>query len=197
MGMNKSTTKPWWLIAIGIVGGLFGAAIMILFTSQPRGEAVVLLPPPTPKPILVHVTGAVTNPDLYSLPPGSNVQDAIETAGGLLPEAYTDTLNLATKLEDGDKLLLPFQPQPDSNLPQENNHTSSTAETKFPININTATLDELDILPGIGEVKAQAIIEYRQSNGAFVAIEQIQNVSGIGPATFEKIENLITVNENP
>jgi competence protein ComEA len=195
--MNKNSTKSWWQLPIGIISGLLGAAILMLFNSQPRGEAVILLPPPTPKPILVHVTGAVANPDVYSLLPDSHVQDAIEAAGGLLPEAYTDTLNLATKLENGDKVLVPFQPQNNPNLSQESDETSRDNEAKFPININTATLDELDLLPGIGEVKGQAIITYRESHGAFIAIEQIQNVSGIGSVTFEKIKDLITVNENP
>lgn len=195
--MNKSSTKTWWHLGIGIIIGFLEAGILLLFTSQPRGEAVVLLPPPTPKPILVHVTGAVANPDVYSLPPGSHVQDVIDIAGGLLPEAYTDTLNLATKLEDGDKILVPFQPQNNSNLPQESSEPLSNAEAKFPININTATIDQLDLLPSIGEVKAQAIIDYRENNGSFVTIEQIQNVSGIGPATFDKIKDLITVNSNP
>jgi competence protein ComEA len=195
--MEKRSLNSWWLLAIGVIGGLLGAAILMLFTSQPRGEAVILLPPPTPKPILIHVTGAVANPDVYSLVPGSRVQEAIEAAGGLLPEAYTDTLNLATKLEDGGKVLVPFQPQEEPNISQESTGTTKNAEAEFPININTATIDELDLLPGIGAVKSQAIIDYRESNGPFVVIEQIQNVSGIGPATFEKIKEMITVNINP
>lgn len=195
--MGKRTLTSWWLFIIGIVGGLLGAAILILFTNQPRGEAVVLLPPPTPKPILVHVSGAVTNPDVYPLPPGSHVQEAIEAAGGLLSQADTDTLNLAFKLEDGEKILVPFKPEERVNLPQEASGNMEESQTEFPININSATLDELTRLPGIGEVKGQAIIAYRQANGPFVVIEQIQNVSGIGPATFEKIKDLITVDDNP
>jgi competence protein ComEA len=195
--MGKRPLAPWWLIVIGIVGGLLGAAILMLFTSQPRGEAVVLLPPPTPEPIQVHVTGAVTNPDVYSLPPDSHVQEAIDSAGGLRPEAYTDSLNLATKLEDGDKILVPYQPHEEAALPQEIDGGTTDTQTGFPININTATMDELDLLPGIGEVKGQAIIDYRESNGPYVVIEQIQNVSGIGPATFEKIKDLITVSDHP
>jgi competence protein ComEA len=195
--MGKRPLPSWWRLVIGIVGGLLGAGILMLFTSQPRGEAVVLLPPPTPEPILVHVTGAVTNPDVYSLPPGSHVQEAIDAAGGLRSEAYTDSLNLATKLEDGDKILVPFQPQGEDTFHQEIDGSTSDTQTEFPININTATSDELDLLPGIGEVKGQAIIDYRESNGPFVVIEQIQNVSGIGAATFEKIKDLITVGDQP
>ena len=195
--MNKSSTKLWWYLAIGILCGLFGAAIFMLFNSQPRGEAVTLLPPPTPKPIMVHVTGAVNNPDVYLLPRDSHVQDAIEAAGGFLPEAYIDTLNLASKLEDGNKVLVPFQSQNEPAGSLESEEVSKDTEAVFPIDINTATLDALVLLPGIGEVKGQAIIDYRESHGPFIAIEQIQNVSGIGPATFEKIKDLITINTNP
>lgn len=195
--MGKRNLNSWWLLIIGIVGGLLGAAILMLFTGQPRGEAVTLLPPPTPKPILIHVSGAVANPDVYQLSPNSHVREAIEAAGGLLPEANTDTLNLASKLEDGEKILVPFKSQEGAALPQETNGNTEDSQIKFPININVATLDQLTHLPGIGEVKGQAIIDYREANGAFVVIEQIQNVSGIGPATFEKIKDLITVDDNP
>jgi competence protein ComEA len=195
--MGKRPLTSWWFLIIGIVGGLIGAAILMLFTSQPRGEAVALLPPPTPVPILVHVTGAVTNPDVYSLPPDSHVQEAIDAAGGLLPEAYTDSLNFATKLEDGDKILVPYQPHEEAAVPKEIDGSTTDTQIGFLININTATLDELNRLPGIGEVKGQAIIAYRESNGPFAVIEQIQNVSGIGPATFEKIKDKITVGEHP
>jgi competence protein ComEA len=195
--MGKQNLNSWWLLIIGIVGGLLGAAILMLFTSQPRGEAVVLLPPPAPKPILVHVSGAITNPGVYKLHPNSHIQEAIEAAGGLLPEADTDTLNLASKLEDGEKILVPYKSQEGAVLPQETNGNTEDSQIIYPININTATLDELILLPGIGEVKGQAIIDYREANGPFVVIEQIQNVSGIGPTTFENIKDLITVDVNP
>jgi competence protein ComEA len=195
--MGKRTSNSWWLLIIGIVGGLLGAAILMLFTSQPRGEEVVLLPPPTPKPILVHVSGAVAIPDVYHLPPDCHVQEAIKAAGGLLPEADTNTLNLASKLEDGEKIFVPYKPQEGAALQQETSGNTEDSQTEFPININTATLDELSLLPGIGDVKGQAIIDYREANGAFAVIEQIQNVSGIGPATFEKIKDLITITDHP
>ncbi|TES89062.1 MAG: ComEA family DNA-binding protein [Anaerolineales bacterium] len=195
--MKILPTKSWWQLAIGILGGLLGAAILLLFNSQPRGEAVSILPPPSPAPIRVHVTGAVSNPDVYSLPPGSRVQDAVDAAGGVLPNAYTYTLNLAARLEDGDKVLVPFIAQDTSENPQEKRDKPATASVQFPLDINTATQEELELLPGIGESKAQAIIEYRETNGPFTTIEQIQNVPGIGPGIFEDIKDLIIVDSNP
>jgi competence protein ComEA len=191
--MGKLTLNSWWIFIFGIVGGLLGAAVMILLASQPRGEAVILLPPPTPKPIMVHVSGAVISPDVYNLPPDCHIKDAIEAAGGLLSNADTDSLNLASPLEDGEKILIPFVHQGEADQKNESIAGSENSNTEFPININTATLDELIHLPGIGEVKGQAIIEYREANGPFVVIEQIQNVSGIGPSTFEKIKDLISI----
>lgn len=195
--MKVLLTKSWWQLAIGILGGLLGAAILLLFNSQPRGEAVSILPPPSPAPIRVHVTGAVSNPDVYSLPPGSRVEDAVDAAGGVLPNAYTYTLNLAAQLEDGDKVLVPFIAQDTSEKPQEGRDNPAPASVQFPLDINTATQEELELLPGIGESKAQAIIEYREDNGPFTTIEQIQNVPGIGPGIFEDIKDLIIVDSNP
>ena len=195
--MKVLPTKSWWQLAIGILGGLLGAAILLLFNSQPRGEAVSILPPPSPAPIRVHVTGAVSNPDVYSLPPGSRVQDAVNAAGGVLPNAYTYTLNLAGRLEDGDKVFVPFIAQDTSENPQEEKDKSAPALVQFPLDINTATQEELELLPGIGESKAQAIIEYREDNGPFTTVEQIQNVPGIGPGIFDEINDLIIVDSNP
>jgi len=195
--MKVLPTKSWWQLAIGILGGLLGAAILLLFNSQPRGEAVSILPPPSPAPIRVHVTGAVSNPDVYSLPPGSRVEDAVNAAGGVLPNAYTHTLNLAAQLEDGDKVLVPFIAQDTSENPQEEKDNPAPAIVQFPLDINTATQEELELLPGIGESKAQAIIEYRETNGPFITIEQSQNVPGIGTGIFEEIKDLIMVGNIP
>jgi len=101
-------------------------------------------------------------------------------------------LNLAAELSNGQKIIVQTKGQP---LPftAEGTQRSSTIELNVPIDINTATVEQLDTLPGIGPTKAGEIITYRQKNGAFDRIEDIQNVSGIGPATFEEIRNLIFV----
>jgi competence protein ComEA len=195
--MKVLSTKSWWQLAIGILGGLLGAAILLLFNSQPRGEAVSILPPPSPAPIRVHVTGAVSNPDVYSLAYDSRVEDAVDAAGGVLPNAYTYTLNLAAQLEDGDKVLVPFIAQDTSDIPQGERNKPAIASVQFPLDINTATQEELELLPGIGESKAQGIIEYRETNGPFTTVEQIQNVPGIGPGIFDEIKDLIIVGSIP
>jgi competence protein ComEA len=148
---------------------------------------------PTDKPIVVHITGAVPRPGVYALPQGARVQDGISAAGGFLAEADKSNINLAQLLDDGEKLDVPFieggSPVLATPLPQV------VATTTELININTASAAELDSLPGIGPTTAQKIIDYRTQNGPFVSTEDIINVSGIGPGTYERIKDLITVGQ--
>lgn len=174
-----------------------------LVSSQPRGEPVTLSPPPTPLPLVVHVSGAVAEPGVYTLPPGSRVKDAIESAGGASQDASIQGLNLAAPLQDGDLIWIPAIPKanPTSSetdkTPGKDQAPISTPASSGLININTATLEELDTLPGIGPVKAQSIIDHRNDHGPFKSIEAIQDVAGIGPATFDGLRDLITVQTFP
>jgi competence protein ComEA len=178
-------------LASGILFGLFLAALVWVVSRNPRGEAVVLRPVPTEKPVIVHITGAVPRPGVYALPQGARIQDAISAAGGFLAEAEKSTINLAALLEDGEKLDIPFMEGASPVLTTlEPEVVTTTTEL---IDINTASGPELEELPGIGPTTAQKIIEYREQNGPFLAIEDIINVSGIGPGTFERIKDLITV----
>ena len=187
--------KPWQLVFSGLVLGLLVAGIILLVISPSRGEPVRLPAAPTKAPIAVDVSGAVHNPGVYFLDQGSRVEDAITAAGGFLPDAFTESINLAAPLSDGSKVLVPLHQDP-ANSAEINQGIASdnpSAQTVFPININTASKETLMQLPGIGEVKAQAIIDFRNQNGPFTSLEQIQEVSGIGPATFEKLKDLITI----
>jgi len=183
-------------MAAGILFGLFLAALIWIVSRNPSGEAVTLRPAPTERPVIVHITGAVPRPGIYALPEGSRVQDAIAAAGGFLAEAERTEINLAAFLIDGEKLDIPFAEggSPVLPTPVENNPVlpGSSSSTEL-IDINTASSQELETLPGIGPTTAQKIIEYREQNGAFVSIEDIINVSGIGPGLYERIKDLITV----
>ncbi len=197
--------KTWWtgagLLGIGILLGLLATGGILLVSSQPRGEAVRLSPPPTISPIMVHISGAVVHPGVYSLPPGCRIRDVVEAAGGLLPEANMQLLNLAAFIQDGEQIIIASKlptPLPASPADLENPETHETpAAADLPLNINTATLEQLDMLPGIGPEKARRIIDYRETYGPFATVEAIQKVSGIGPATFEKIKALITIASAP
>lgn len=193
--------KYLWGIAFGVVCGLLGAGLLLLVVSQPRGEAIQLIPPPTEAPLVVHITGAVVNPGVYSQLPGSRVMDVINAAGGVTVNADTSLINLAKPVEDGMQIWVPGITANDvSGENPEKAASSGSAENetqagsfKELININIASQEELETLSGIGPVTARAIIQYRQDNGPFIDIEAIQDVSGIGPVTFEKIKDSITV----
>lgn len=193
-----------WLIGFSIVLSLLVAGIILLVSSQPRGEPIRLHPPPSPPLLVIQVSGAVAQPGVYQLAPGSRVQDAIRAAGGALPEASLGTINQAAPVEDGDMVWVPFSVPENGQLPETplafpSRLPESVPEVavEFPVNINTATAEELEALPGIGTELARRIIEYRTVNGPFTDPEDIQNVDGIGSGKFEAIKDLITVDASP
>ena len=185
----------WEYLLLGSLGGLLGAGLMLLVFSPPKGEPVRLSPAPTGAPLVVHVEGAVLTPGVYTFEQGSRVRDAVDAAGGLSPDASPERINMAAFLEDGVRILVPYMvtPQP-TNLEGSPDSEPAAAPT-FPININTASLEELQFIPGIGPVKAQRIIDYRNENDDFKSIDEILNVTGIGPATFEQLKDFITVDD--
>jgi competence protein ComEA len=192
--------KQWHYTLLVFLVGMIASAALFLVASPPRGTAVELLPAPTPAPIVIDVDGAVLRPGVYSLPRESRVQDAIQAAGGLSQTANQNAVNLATRLKDGDKLTIPALGTPFAIEPATPPATRSKAvdpSLATPgalVNLNTASLEELQTLPGIGPTKAQQIIDYRQAHGVFKTIDELQNVTGIGPATFEQLRSFVTVN---
>ena len=195
--------KNIWAVAFGVVCGLLGAGLLYSLTRPPRGEVIRLLPPPVPAPLVVHVSGAVVNPGVYSLPSGSRLGDAVQAAGGMTEAADKGALNLAAPLQDGERIDIPIiSIEPQTTSPSEQAILPATITPvdeaiHYPIDINRATQAELESLPGIGPVLAKDIIIYLETHGPFRTIEEIQDVSGIGPAKFEKIKTLIIVGEVP
>jgi len=183
--------KSTLYLASGILFGLFLAALVWVVARNPSGEAVILRPVPTEKPVIVHITGAVPRPGVYALPQGARIQDAISAAGGFLAEAEKSQLNLAQSLEDGEKLDIPFI-EGASPIIATPGPTVAAVTTEL-VNINTASLEELDTLPGVGPTTAQAIIDYREENGPFISPEDIVNVPGIGPVSYERMRDRISV----
>ncbi len=190
------------LLAIAILGA---TAYLLLADDTPTATVQILPPLPTdtpaptatPAPVVVYITGAVDNPqDMMTLPQGSRVSDAIEAAGGSTDDANLDAINLAQILHDGDMIYVPSLTATEIAAPPNATNTlptpNSTRQVDL-ININTASLEEFEDLPGIGPSKAQAIIDYRTNNGAFNAVDELLNVTGIGNATLETIRPLITV----
>ncbi len=195
--MEQWQARYRWLLFLGIVGVSLTAIIliqvrrpspepMILSTSTPQPTPMAT---PTPYTLRVYVTGAVQHPDVYLLPQDSIVKDALVAAGGATEDADLERINLALPVTDGQQIHVPRigeegpTIQPPSRQPMVN----------LRVNINTADSAALESLPGIGPSLAQRIIDYRQSHGPFARIEDVMEVSGIGAATFEGIQDLITV----
>lgn len=169
-------------------------------TAEPEATA-------TPGPLRVFVNGAVAAAAVYEVAPGSIVQHAIEQAGGFTEGADTAVVNLALPLQDGMQIYVPTNAETAEQAPAiisqptvrtEGIELDQTADSEASadgeiIDINNATVAELDTLPGIGPSTAENIIEYREANGPFATIEEIMSVSGIGPARFEQIQAYITV----
>ena len=183
---------------LGLVLGVALCAALFLVTAQPRGQVVTLLPPPTSAPLLVDVSGAVANPGVYALSPGSRIQDALEQAGGTIDEADLASLNLAARVKDGQKLLVPAirgqQSGAESGRAEPN---ALSSPITYPIDLNLATLEELDSLPNIGLTRAQQIIDFREARGGFRNIDELMDVPGIGPSTFAQLKELVSVDTQP
>lgn len=156
--------------------------------------------------IVVHITGEVKKEGVIYLKKGARIVDAIKEAGGETKEADLSQVNLAYELQDGQKIYIPNKNEKvsqyiistngetiDSNGANTGNESTSTSKEGAKVNINTATQNELDGLPGIGPALAQRIIDFREENGNFKSIEDIQNVKGIGDSKFDEIKDKIVV----
>ena len=141
-------------------------------------------------PVTVHICGAVVNPGVYELPPGSRIVDAVDKAGGLSVDADESYVNLAAVPNDGEQIFIPTIEE--SVIMKKTRQETGVSSGK--VNINTADKALLCTLPGIGDTRAADIIAYRQEHGNFSAIEDIMQVSGIKEGSFQKIKEMIVVN---
>ena len=162
-------------------------------------------------PVFVHVAGAVLSAGVVQLPNGSRVVDAVAAAGGLRPDADSNRVNLAATLLDGSQVMIPSLGQPNpvqvpvaqgsasglsaggSSAPGSAGAVSGAGEVAGPVNLNTATLEQLEALPGVGPATAQAILAFRDKEGSFNSVEALLDVRGIGDAKFEALRELVTV----
>jgi len=196
--MENNRTSPIVTLvafAVIVIGIIIGG--VLLFMSRPEPTEITINPPlptatlsptSTPEPITVYITGEVNEPQsTITLPFGSRVSDVVEQAGGFTENANLDLVNVAGIVRDGDQIHVP------SILDEETEEvTAPTPSGGGVIFVNTATSEELQTLPGIGESTAQAIIGYREENGAFTSLEDLDNVPGIGPSTLENIADLVS-----
>jgi competence protein ComEA len=191
--------SQWWFdlhftrqqkIALGIIAAivLIVSLLMVLRGNTQINPAPEIIPITISEPeIFVDVTGAVNNPGVYSLTGRSRVIDAIKAAGDSAPGADLSTINLARVLNDGEQIYV------DSTVVNSSGQRVSKKVATGPININRATLRQLDSLDGIGPVIAGRIIQYRKKNGSFLTIDDLQKVSGIGATKFAQIKSKVRI----
>jgi len=189
----------WWFdlhfsriqkIALSIIAAIVLAlsVLLVLRGNTQINAAPEIIPVTIAEPeIFVDVTGAVNNPGVYTLTGRSRVIDAIKAAGDSAPGADLSTINLARVLNDGEQIYV------DSTVVNSSGQRVSKKVSSGPININRATLRQLDALDGIGPVIAGRIIEYRKKNGSFLTVDDLQKVSGIGAAKFAQIKSKVRI----
>ncbi|MEN9646815.1 MAG: putative competence protein ComEA [Actinomycetota bacterium] len=157
-------------------------------TSAPADQVPAAVTTVVPDEVVVHVAGAVAAPGVYSLPVGSRVVDAVAAAGGTKVGAQPDAVNLAAPLADGERVYIPVEGEavpvasaPGGDIPAG------------PVDLNRATVEQLDDLPGVGPATAAAIVAHRDANGPFASVDDLADVRGIGPAKLAAIRDLVTV----
>lgn len=148
-----------------------------------------------PPVVLVHLLGAVERPGLYELRAGDRAVDAVAAAGGLTADADPAALNLARPLVDGEQIIVPRlgEAAPSGSADGSSGGGAAPSDGGGLVNLNTADAAALDTLPGVGPATAQRILDWREQNGRFTAVDDLLSVSGIGPKTFAEIEPLVTV----
>jgi competence protein ComEA len=189
----------WWVVRVPPAP--IESTISFTATSLTSGESELLPTDAIPSvSIVVHVAGEVKNPGVYTLSNSARMIDAVLAAGGATARADLEVINLATPLMDSSQIYVPAKgaaerpefarPQPGINGVQQAQNSSDSSGV---VNINRASVTELDSLPGVGPSTAQAIVDYRTKNGPFGSPEDLLNVKGIGPAKFEAMRKLVGV----
>lgn len=148
---------------------------------------------PLQQEVVVHISGAVVRPGVYSLTPGTRVAEAIQVAGGGTPLADMEKINLAQVVKDGQRVQIPASIATQSRLPQSQVESQAGTAMQQKISINTATASELDRLPGVGPSLAEQIVQYRQTKGSFRTLEELKLVPGIGEAKYQKLKEGISL----
>ncbi len=171
-------------------------ALALVFAFPASAQAQVVVQDST---LRVHVTGHVKRPGVYTLPVGSRGADAVQAAGGVAKGAARDALNLASILEDGQRLDVPAQPsastiraasQPQASIgggSRRKRGPASSPTVNHKVSVNKASIEEFDALPGIGRTLAEEIIRYRNQKGRFRTLDELKEVSGIGERRFERL----------
>jgi competence protein ComEA len=184
-----------------LIAALAAAVLLLVvgryFASAGTPSAAPAAPPPTGpdiaiiKPqLVVDVVGAVRKPGLYRLGQGARIADAVARAGGATRAAELASLNIAAPLADGEQVVVPAK-APVASSAAAAPSGAAPAAPAGPVHLSTATLEQLDSLPGIGPVTAQKILDYRTAHGAFSSVDELDAVPGIGPSRLDQLRDLV------
>lgn len=184
------------LIAAGCLALLLFVGSKLLVRPQPSAGLAPPVAPPTETAaaatvVVVDVVGAVRRPGLYRLEQGARIADAVARAGGATAKADVALINLAAPLADGEQVVVPKRGAAAPSAAPSGAGGSAGAPSSGPVHLSTATLEQLDSLPGIGPVTAQKILDYRQKQGAFTSVDELDAVPGIGPARMDQLRDLV------
>ncbi|HMK92060.1 MAG TPA: helix-hairpin-helix domain-containing protein [Thermoleophilia bacterium] len=217
--MDITRRQAYVYVGLAVVVGLLGVRYVVSShrSAEPTGEPLLALssaaqasPAPAPSPsggaspaqLVVYLCGAVRRPGVYHLDQGARVADLLALGGGALGKAELQAINLAAPLTDGQQVVVPEKgaagaaaaaPAAPAGPGASDSASGAAAVPGAPVNLNTATLEQLDALPGVGPSTAQKIIDYRTANGGFKSVDDLNNVSGIGDVRFEALKDLVTV----
>jgi competence protein ComEA len=186
--VSRRRALAYFAVVLALLG-LGGRSFLGEADDRPSNEKpVALVSEPAPvRKVLVHVVGAVGAPGLYELPENSRVDDAIREAGGAKAKAALELVNLAAPVADGQQVVVPVR----GRLAAAPVAGSSASTPGGKVHLNSATLEDLDTLPGIGPVTAQKILDYRTAHGAFQSVDELDAVPGIGPARLAQLKPLV------
>jgi competence protein ComEA len=193
-GMHDLTRTRALVGAALLVAALFVAGRVFVGSGtatvdRPQPEAGEIEAAAAPR-LVVHVVGAVRRPGLYRLVHGARIADAVRRAGGATRRADLSLVNLAAQVSDGSQVVVPRREVVESGAAAAGESGVGGAPGG-PVHLNTATLDELDALPGVGPVTAQKILDYREQHGAFSSVDDLDAIPGIGPARLEQLRELV------
>lgn len=197
---SLSTKQKRALLLIAAAAVAFSVALLMAAQARPSADVIESVPlrsesalasgneiSANTSALVVDVQGEVVNPGLYELPLGSRVGDAIKAAGGIRKGRDSSSVNLARFLEDGEQVFVSESGNSESGV------SGATRTSRGKLNLNRASENELDGLPGVGPVLAKRIVAYRDEHGTFSSVDELQKVSGIGPAKFGELRSFITV----
>lgn len=197
VGIEPARLLRWGIAASAAV--VVAVVAFALLSPRPRPPVDVALPrakPATASPTTeavqatAHAAGALVRPGVYRLPPGARVTDLIDAAGGPTPDADVDQLNLAAPVADGERVYVPRRGEA---APPVAAGVGAGAAPSGPLDLNRATAEQLDALPGVGPATAQAILQWRSKNGRFRTVDDLLEVRGIGEAKLEQLRELVRV----